>query len=194
MKKIPSIYYVTSITLTMLIVTGVMITPIQEVSADADKKYKEKNQALSQSNTCGNGVLPLDIQCTNSASEIQGNENIVTLTAKQKVSEGAVEEEPGEEQQTGELTVRKIVRCFSGSECATSEFFTIHVAGNNPSRSEFQGSAEGTVILLEPGEYEVTETHPAFPDTITPTFSTDCSGVISAGESKTCTITNVITF
>ena len=44
--------------------------------ADGKKKY-EKNQALSQANACGNGKLPLNVLCSNSASQIQGDENAV---------------------------------------------------------------------------------------------------------------------
>ncbi len=44
-------------------------------------KYKGKNQALSQANACGNGELPLNVGCQNTASQIQGDENGVSLAA-----------------------------------------------------------------------------------------------------------------
>jgi hypothetical protein len=47
------------------------------------KKHYEKNQALSQANACGNGELPLNIGCQNTASQIQGDENGVSLAADQ---------------------------------------------------------------------------------------------------------------
>jgi hypothetical protein len=46
-------------------------------------KYKEKNQAISQANACGNGELPLNVGCQNTASQIQGDENSVALAADQ---------------------------------------------------------------------------------------------------------------
>lgn len=53
-------------------------------SAFADgKKHYEKNQAISQANACGNGELPLNVGCQNIASQIQGDENAVSLAAEQ---------------------------------------------------------------------------------------------------------------
>ena len=46
-------------------------------------KY-EKNQALSQANACGNGELPLNVLCSNSASQIQGDENAVSTASFQQ--------------------------------------------------------------------------------------------------------------
>ena len=46
-------------------------------------KYKEKNQAISQANACGNGELPLNVGCQNVGSQIQGDENYVELAADQ---------------------------------------------------------------------------------------------------------------
>jgi hypothetical protein len=45
-------------------------------------KY-DKNQALSQANACGNGELPLNVGCQNTASQVQGDENVVGLAADQ---------------------------------------------------------------------------------------------------------------
>ncbi len=36
--------------------------------------YK-KNQATSQTSDCGNDLIPINIGCQNTGSEIQGNEN-----------------------------------------------------------------------------------------------------------------------
>jgi len=47
------------------------------------KKHYEKNQALSQANACGNGILPLNVFCSNSASQIQGDENGVSTSSNQ---------------------------------------------------------------------------------------------------------------
>lgn len=53
-------------------------------SAFAGKKKYEKNQALSQANACGNGLLPLNVLCSNSASQIQGDENAVSTSSFQE--------------------------------------------------------------------------------------------------------------
>jgi hypothetical protein len=55
-------------------------------------KY-DKNQATSQANACGNGELPLNIGCQNIGSQIQGDENAVSLAADQ-VFPAFEEEEP----------------------------------------------------------------------------------------------------
>jgi hypothetical protein len=43
----------------------------------------EKNQATSQANACGNGKLPLNVGCQNIDSQVQGDENAVSLAAEQ---------------------------------------------------------------------------------------------------------------
>lgn len=55
-------------------------------SAFAGKK-REYNQALSQANACGNGEGPFNVFCQNHASQIQGDENAVTLLGQQTAEE-----------------------------------------------------------------------------------------------------------
>jgi hypothetical protein len=43
----------------------------------------EKSQAVSQVNDCGNGELPENVWCQNTASQIQGDENEVALASEQ---------------------------------------------------------------------------------------------------------------
>jgi uncharacterized repeat protein (TIGR01451 family) len=66
--------------------------------------------------------------------------------------------------------------------------FQISVSGNDPSPSVFPGSADGTVVILGPGAYDVSETEdPRY----AASYSADCKdGTIDYGETKTCTITN----
>ena len=52
------------------------------VTADSAFAY-EKNQATSQANACGNGELALNVGCQNIDSQIQGDENAVSLAADQ---------------------------------------------------------------------------------------------------------------
>lgn len=64
----------------MLIATAAIATE----DAFAGKKKKTKySQALSQANACGNGELPLNVGCQNTASQIQGDENGVASAADQ---------------------------------------------------------------------------------------------------------------
>jgi hypothetical protein len=63
----------------MLVATSLVSTN----DAFAGKKKYEKNQAMSQTNACGNGELPLNIGCQNIASQVQGDENAVAQAAQQ---------------------------------------------------------------------------------------------------------------
>ena len=69
-------------TLAIVATVAVMLVASAAVATEdafADKKKKkEYNQALSQANACGNGKLPLNVFCSNSASQIQGDENAVS--------------------------------------------------------------------------------------------------------------------
>ncbi|NOJ30416.1 MAG: hypothetical protein DA328_09650 [Nitrososphaeraceae archaeon] len=77
--------------------------------------------------------------------------------------------------------------------------FEFTVTGNNPSPDTFPGSSSGVVITLGAGSYDVEETDNVpsnlgpFTVNIDTTETGDCSGTISAGDSKTCTFTNDIT-
>jgi hypothetical protein len=50
---------------------------------DKKKGGYEKSQAVSQVNDCGNGELPLNIGCQNTASQIQGEGNYVATGSAQ---------------------------------------------------------------------------------------------------------------
>ena len=64
----------------MLVASAAAAT--EDAFAGKKKKY-EKNQALSQANACGNVELPLNVFCSNSASQIQGDENAVSTVSEQ---------------------------------------------------------------------------------------------------------------
>jgi hypothetical protein len=86
-----------------------------------------------------------------------------------------------------------VIKNVEGGTASPSDF-TISVtstARDKPSPSTFQGSSSGTTVTLGQGSYEVTETN--IPDDYTPSYSSGCSGTISAGQTKTCTITNTFT-
>jgi hypothetical protein len=61
------------------------------------------------------------------------------------------------------------------------------VYGNDPSPSSFQGSEVGTNVTIYEGYYDVWEYSRS---DYSQSNSIDCSGYISGGETKTCTITN----
>ncbi|MFZ3060232.1 MAG: hypothetical protein WA102_10925, partial [Candidatus Methanoperedens sp.] len=66
--------------------------------------------------------------------------------------------------------------------------FTMNVAGTNAAPASFAGAeSPGTTVTLDAGSYSVNETGPFGYDT---SFSTDCTGSIAVGETKTCTVTN----
>jgi len=65
--------------------------------------------------------------------------------------------------------------------------FTINVNGPNPSYTLFLGSETGRWIYFDPGEYSIDEIEQIG---YTKSLSSNCSGTLSYGNSKTCTITN----
>jgi hypothetical protein len=77
-----------------LVVVAAMIAMLVAVtafattdSAFAGKKKYEKSQATSQTNACGNGEMPLNVFCSNTESQIQGDENQVAITSQQSAEE-----------------------------------------------------------------------------------------------------------
>jgi hypothetical protein len=61
-------------------------TALATEDAFADKKKKGsygKSQATVQTNDCGNGELPLNVWCQNTASQIQGEDNTAGISSNQ---------------------------------------------------------------------------------------------------------------
>jgi hypothetical protein len=54
---------------------------------DKKKGGYEKSQATAQANNCGNGELPENVFCSNTASQIQGDDNSAALTSAQASEE-----------------------------------------------------------------------------------------------------------
>jgi hypothetical protein len=50
---------------------------------DKKKGGYEKSQAVSQVNDCGNGELSENVFCSNTASQIQGDDNSAALASEQ---------------------------------------------------------------------------------------------------------------
>ncbi|HEY7571040.1 MAG TPA: hypothetical protein VH796_06710 [Nitrososphaeraceae archaeon] len=45
--------------------------------------YAKQSQSLAQANACGNGPLPIHIDCQNAGSQIQGKRNAASVAASQ---------------------------------------------------------------------------------------------------------------
>lgn len=56
---------------------------VASVTASENAFAYKKNQATSQANACGNGEIPTNVGCQNTGSQIQGDENAVSLAAQQ---------------------------------------------------------------------------------------------------------------
>jgi hypothetical protein len=67
-----------------IMLIGATALATDDAFADKKKKSYEKSQAVSQVNDCGNGELPLNIGCQNTASQIQGDENAAYLESEQE--------------------------------------------------------------------------------------------------------------
>jgi hypothetical protein len=69
-------------------------TALATEDAFAGKKKYEKSQAVAQTNDCGNGELPLNVGCQNTASQIQGDENSAALASSQAFGGTSIIKEP----------------------------------------------------------------------------------------------------
>ena len=88
------------------------------------------------------------------------------------------------------LTVIKHV-INDSSGIAVAGDFTIAIQGVTvqTGSAEFPGQeSPGTTVTVDTGNYDVTEING--PPDYSATYSTDCSGILADGDSKTCTITN----
>jgi hypothetical protein len=84
------------------------------------------------------------------------------------------------------VVIKKVINDNGGT--MSSGDFRMHVTNSNPSSPSFQGEeGRGTTVTVNGGSYNITE------DSL-PNYSrlpsTDCSGSIQVGETKTCTMTN----
>ena len=67
----------------VVVVMLVASTALATEDAFAGKKKYEKSQAVSHVNDCGNGFIPTNIGCQNTASQIQGDGNAVNVIGVQ---------------------------------------------------------------------------------------------------------------
>jgi hypothetical protein len=85
------------------------------------------------------------------------------------------------------IVIKHVVNDNGGTAVAGD--FSMSTGGTNANPADgFAGEeSPGTTVTLDAGSYNVTETGPSG---YTALFSTDCSGSIAVGETKTCTVTN----
>lgn len=70
-----------------LAVMLVAATAIATTGSALATKYKGKSQATAQVNECGNGEMPLNVFCQNTASQIHGEGNEAALSSSQSAEE-----------------------------------------------------------------------------------------------------------
>ena len=66
---------------------AVMLIGATALATDNAFATKRKySQATSQANACGNGEVPINVGCQNTNSQIQGDENAVSIPSQQTFS------------------------------------------------------------------------------------------------------------
>ena len=125
-----------------------------------------------------------------------GGENYTCTITFTEIAKDNIPDDPGgpgnpggpgpNSSSTATLIVIKNVKNDNGGSRVSSDF-AMTVTGTQPSLTLFPGSSTGTIITLQPGSYSVNEV-----DTFgyIKTLGADCSGLISAGQTKTCIVTN----
>jgi hypothetical protein len=63
---------------------AVMLIGATALATEDALATKSKSQAAGQSNACGNGKLPENVGCQNTASQIQGDDNSAALASSQE--------------------------------------------------------------------------------------------------------------
>ena len=73
--------------------TSCQISRVRDRAPESVSAY-EKNQAASQSSSCGNEFMPTNIGCESTDSQAQGDENSLAFAVQQTFPEVANEELP----------------------------------------------------------------------------------------------------
>ncbi|MDO8498851.1 MAG: hypothetical protein Q7S44_03635 [bacterium] len=138
------------------------------------------------SHTVTEGTLPSGYSIYGISATQGGSGNVsglsVTVTANQTTHVYVT----NRQQQTTLTVIKQVTNDNGGLKTASN--FTINITGTNVSNPSFPGvGIPGTTVTLEPGSYSVSEDSDSG---YTATYSTDCSGTITLGQTKTCTVTN----
>ena len=76
--------------ITAIAVVAALLVTTSAMSANnafaGGHQYSKTTQALAQTNACGNGFLPHEVDCQNAASQIQGKHNTASVAAAQPES------------------------------------------------------------------------------------------------------------
>ncbi len=159
-----------------------------EVNADIEQENKCKKDTECENENELNNQLSITNITQTTAAQSQSTLNVIkTLTCVEENTE--IQPTP--------LVCQNFVNLGP-------EDFTINIVGNNPSPSQFQGSPQGTLIVLGAGGYSISE---QINDELPPyialsaTFSGDCiqtdffaaEGNISEGQEQVCNIENLLT-
>lgn len=170
----------------------------------------EKNQATSQTSTCGNDFFPMNTGCENADSQIQGDENAAALTAQQTFPEANDQVKDRKSiDQKGKLVIETVVSCTivdTGEQCDPFQFdvefqiFENSVVSDDiscvydfpdPNPSCSPHTKHGIpFVTLRPGQYNMVVVigFDPPPNLESTTSSPDCGGFIESGEIKKCTI------
>ena len=84
------------------------------------------------------------------------------------------------------IIIKHVINDNGGTAVAAN--FTLDSGGTNDTPDDFAGAeSPGTTVILDAGNYVVTESGPSGYDA---SYSIDCIGSIADGQTKTCTVTN----
>lgn len=154
------------------ILLGAVLTTTGFTTTSENAFAYTRNQAKSDINECGNGFVPTNVGCQNIDSQIQGDENTVSITAQQQLPTPPPTE-------TATIILSIIIECIAGQECPGLPV-----------------PPPDTIATITPGEYTVAGIAPIVPDgldLVSFTRSEDCdssaNGPIMAGEVRKCIFT-----
>lgn len=150
--------------------------------------------ALADANGCSDGEVDADgdgilnpFALSVGPSGAVGFDNCpVVFNPDQADSDGNGIGDVCEESVPARLIIIKHVVNDNGGTAAAADF-TMSVTGTNVNPTSFPGDENGTTLTLDAGDYSVSESGLSG---YAMSFSADCSGTITAGESKTCTFTD----
>jgi hypothetical protein len=160
------------------------------VNLERRDQHIDQENLCFRANTCrqsdtGQNTLGNDNQVTGFADQSDNLQQSAAPTTANQTTPTPIPN-PTPMPTTATLTVIKIVSATN----ASASDFTIRVTGINPTPADFSGSSTGVDVKLGPGTYNVTETPSR---NFTTSFSSDCSGTITAGQRLICTVTNTPT-
>jgi hypothetical protein len=179
------------LTLSLSAITTIPISTVYAGGGDNDdgndnKQKVEDGSAAAIADCDWNDVEEADFDCIAPAAS---EDREPTLT---------IPDEPAT------LNVCKEVENIDDADAVPSDFILGFEEGNNPTPDEFPGDADCTEVNIGPGTYIIAEEEFNRPLTLVSSLpSGDClslfdmpispaAGVISAGETQTCTITNLV--